>query len=279
MTTISRLLHNHIVRYYAAWYESAARVVATAGAHSSSYLDGSSQMSELETSTKQHANLSDESISDNSEEEPIATASKFAAFTTFNDADFSDASKSANSSSDEESSTSNSSSDESESSDGLEEDCSNDSNCDIIFEDNRSIGFGSILSHQNSTGGRVNKHKLQKSTIGSHIKSVYDNSDLKMQHVGGIDIKEIESNIIPSSAEAADAGSTPVAPDMVKCLYLQMEYCETTLREFIDGYKLWENFGEVFRLLSQLLDALCYIHGKGMIHRDLKVQIICIINN
>lgn len=51
-------------------------------------------------------------------------------------------------------------------------------------------------------------------------------------------------------------------------LYIQMEYCSTTLRKLIDDReieKMEEN--EVWRLIRQILEALVYIHSRNIIHR------------
>lgn len=54
-------------------------------------------------------------------------------------------------------------------------------------------------------------------------------------------------------------------------LFIQMEFCVSTLRQRIDSATLWSDCGEVTRLFRQLLEALAYIHARRIIHRDLKV--------
>ena len=54
-------------------------------------------------------------------------------------------------------------------------------------------------------------------------------------------------------------------------LYIQMEWCSTTLRKVIDESKekpLDEN--EIWRLVRQILEGLVYIHSQKIIHRDMK---------
>ena len=56
-----------------------------------------------------------------------------------------------------------------------------------------------------------------------------------------------------------------------KILYIQMEFCSTTLRELIDDHKLEKmEENEIWRLVRQITEALAYIHGRKLIHRDLK---------
>ena len=56
-------------------------------------------------------------------------------------------------------------------------------------------------------------------------------------------------------------------PKLSCFLYIQMEYCDTTLRALIDRGSLHTNIDEVWRILRQIVDALAYIHESGVIHR------------
>ena len=56
-----------------------------------------------------------------------------------------------------------------------------------------------------------------------------------------------------------------------KILYIQMEFCSTTLRKLIDERQLEKmEKNEIWRLVRQIIEALAYIHGRKLIHRDLK---------
>ena len=64
----------------------------------------------------------------------------------------------------------------------------------------------------------------------------------------------------------------------IKTIYIQMEYCEgKTLREAIDNKIL--SIEQKWKLITQILEGVRFIHSKGLIHRDLKPGNIFLDNN
>ena len=58
-------------------------------------------------------------------------------------------------------------------------------------------------------------------------------------------------------------------------LYIQMEYCSTTLRKLIDENAFSDmSQSDIWRLVRQIVEALCYIHNRRIIHRDLVSDVL-----
>lgn len=277
VTTISRLLHNHIVRYYAAWYETTAKVAPSSGVVESSLEESTGFQSSESSASAEGAG--DNVCRKSANNQKCVTGGMYDPLDgldmSFIPPGEDSSSSQINSNSDSESSTENSDSSCSESEDDsdTEDEIPVEGDCEIIFEDSGGIGFG--LSNHGSSNGRNSRPHAGNSSRAYWKKQSsgsYDGSEVK---VNLVDLGDIESNMLESPPADGDGNAPTTSKDVVKCLYLQMEFCETTLREFIDSFKLWDKPEEVFRLLSQLLDALAYIHAKDMIHRDLKVHICC----
>lgn len=55
-----------------------------------------------------------------------------------------------------------------------------------------------------------------------------------------------------------------------RVLYIQMEYCRSTLRDMLDTPGQMDDDGTRWNIVRQLLSGLAHIHAQGIIHRDLK---------
>ena len=84
------------------------------------------------------------------------------------------------------------------------------------------------------------------------------------------DRKGPRDNSVNSNGKLKHRSKKQQGPQVVRYLYIQMEFCDATLHDAIHGGKLWQAPTEVMRLFRQLLEAISYIHSQGVIHRDLK---------
>jgi len=60
-------------------------------------------------------------------------------------------------------------------------------------------------------------------------------------------------------------------------LYIQMQICSFSLKEWMDMKERIINSEENIAIVAQIAKALCYIHSQGLIHRDLKPSNVFVV--
>ncbi|KAI1722983.1 protein kinase domain-containing protein [Ditylenchus destructor] len=79
------------------------------------------------------------------------------------------------------------------------------------------------------------------------------------------------SRTLENMSELTDDASQTTSQKPNQILYIQMEYCKnSTLRNLIDSGRLHTDASAVWRIFREILSGLQYIHHQNMIHRDVK---------
>lgn len=149
----------------------------------------------------------------------------------------------------------------------------NDTVTEIISSDSESLSQSLNMAVDFRQSSSLPADKL--SSLDIHFEDDYNSSadeedpeasDISFQYSNTSD-KEEGSSDKDSSIEEASSVKTQ-ENGLNATLYIQMEYCEKLSLQDIIRDKI--PVDEMWRLFRQILEALAYIHSRGMMHRDLK---------
>lgn len=287
VSTLSRLQHPHIVRYYQAWVEEAPAIDSeedeeeedeegewgreSSGAESSGALWALEEESAVKASAAKHVRPADHTESESEDVEDARGASGY---------------------------TSGSEEGEASSSDS-DSDASDSDSEDGAFPTARKSparggggGISSLLFQRPSSSSTSASSSESSSSVGNDSDAAAgsdddddsDSSDSPSASSpsrptphgprdrgpdslpdggGGNGDRNATATATRSGEEPANASSSPR-----HVLYIQMEYCPKNLRDVLDAREL--DSEAAWEVLRQILEGLAHIHAQGMIHRDLK---------
>jgi len=234
--TISRMTHKNIVRYYQAWVEGYTEDTVTisegdANDDASSDDDNSKKSKQDEDNSSSENNSNNMSWWDNDNDEVSSSSKSSSSTTSWSKED-----------------SNNITSGASDALSPLDKKLHSGSMVDLLEHENENHGFQNPLlsglgfSNISSYHGANNVTK-KISEESAEDDSIWDDSSVKVDHS--------KSN--------------------QSILYIQMEYCSTTLRKIIDDQSLIKtDRSELWRLTRQIVEALVFLHSRDIIHRDLK---------
>ena len=101
---------------------------------------------------------------------------------------------------------------------------------------------------------------------GSGVSARDDDDD----DASGGDTSDWRSSSGVVATATPSSSAPPAAAADARVLFLQMEFCRTTLRDVLDAPTRSVDVALAFYWTQQILEGLSHIHAQGIVHRDLK---------
>lgn len=288
VTTLSRLHHQNVVRYYHSWIDDAddldqKAISGSADDDISGLIDSKMDLSDIDgdTTTLGGAEEEDETEADwfgQVSSRPV-TKGAFGVLASSDDEDDDeeiDEDSEDDGDDDETHSAPNATGDESDEADDAQDGegySDNDDSwgessaaqqdaADALFGDDDSLVFNPNrdLDPLKRAKEQLERKKAKAAQVASKKAKV------RNLRATGSDITQIKPAAAKKKKKQSKVKKAPQGPS--KILYIQMEYCtERTLRNVIDEKHDEESMWKLFR---QIVEGLNHIHSQGIIHRDLK---------
>ncbi|EAS06885.2 RWD domain protein (macronuclear) [Tetrahymena thermophila SB210] len=133
--------------------------------------------------------------------------------------------------------------------------------------------MGSQMSDQDDDNGELSddRYRYRSNNFSSRYQdnnsSYYDLSSLRNSQ---------DSSVREQSGKNQENQKYPVTNFKLMILFIQLEYCPSTLSHQIKELKFQQDTVQIWQYFRQILEGLNYIHSQNTIHRDLKPENIFI---
>lgn len=254
---LSRLHHQHVVRYYTTWMEDGSHHSRIRLAGESEEGDESGSRDEVDASWESKVEEEDSRVDDPTKD-----------LITFLPTLSSQSSPITRMREKEEDGSPGTSSDEEEDTEGDGEHTGDESDDGVDF-----------MSLDNSSSHPLSLF-IQPSSDDSDEEGNEEETSNEADFQGINSFPGEESSSPSSSFSESSTGSIGKRQaqgrlshviNQSKVLFIQMEFCDgQTLRDAIDAGIQLQSEGDVWRVFRQIIDGLIHIHGQGIVHRDLK---------